>query len=151
MFDFERILMKGGKRPKAGRKPVNIDLEQIEKLAAIQCTEAEIASVLGISERTIERRKQQPDFAEAMARGKARGRVSLRRNLWSLANKGQPAANIFLAKNLLGYKDYLANELSGPNGGPIAIAPAPELNELTDEELKQLSLLVGKTQRPRKG
>jgi hypothetical protein len=68
--------MKGGKRPRAGRKPVIIDLEQVEKLAAIQCTEAEIASVIGVSERTIERRKQQPDFAEAMARGKARGRVS---------------------------------------------------------------------------
>jgi hypothetical protein len=143
--------MKGGRRPQAGRKPVNIDLEQVEKLAAIQCTEAEIASVIGVSIRTIERRKQQPDFAEAMDRGKARGRVSLRRNLWSLANKGQPAANIFLAKNLLGYKDYVANELSGPNGGPIAIGPAPELKELTDDELKQLSLLVGKTQRPRKG
>jgi hypothetical protein len=139
--------MKGGKRLKAGRKRVIIDLDQVEKLAAIQCTEAEIASVLGVSERTIERRKHQPDFAEAMARG----RVSLRRNLWTLANKGQPAANIFLAKNLLGYKDYIANELSGPDGGPITIAPAPELTELTHEELKQLSLLVSKTQRPRKG
>jgi hypothetical protein len=143
--------MKGGKRPMAGRKAVHIDLEQVEKLAAIQCTEAEIASVLGVSERTIERRKQQPDFAEAMARGKARGRVSLRRNLWSLANKGQPAANIFLAKNLLGYKDYLTNEHSGPDGGPIMIGPAPELGELTDDELKQLAILVGKTERPRKG
>jgi hypothetical protein len=142
--------MKGGKRPQAGRKPVKIDLEQVEKLAAIQCTEAEIASVIGVSESTIDRRKHQPDFAEAMARGKARGRVSLRRNLWALANKGQPAANIFLAKNLLGYKDYFSSELSGPNGGPIAIAAAPELKELTDEELKQLSLLVSKTQRPRK-
>jgi hypothetical protein len=143
--------MKGGKRPMAGRKAVHIDLEQVEKLAAIQCTEAEIASVLGVSERTIERRKQQPDFAEAMGRGKARGRVSLRRNLWSLANKGQPAANIFLAKNLLGYKDYLTNEHSGPDGGPIMIGPAPELGELTDDELKQLAILVGKTERPRKG
>lgn len=143
--------MKGGKRPQAGRKPVNIDLEQVEKLAAIQCTEVEIASVLGVSVRTIERRKQQPDFAEAMERGKARGRVSLRRNLWSLANKGQPAANIFLAKNLLGYKDYISNEHSGPDGGPIVMGAAPELTDLTNEELKKLSILVGKTQRPRKG
>jgi hypothetical protein len=142
--------MKGGKRPKAGRKRVNIDLDQVEKLAAIQCTEAEIASVLGVSERTIERRKHQPDFAEAIARGKARGRVSLRRNLWTLANKGQPAANIFLAKNLLGYKDYFSNEHTGPDGGPITIAPAPELGELSNDELKQLSLLVSKTQRLRK-
>src|SRR5580658_3916528 len=96
MFDSGRKRMKGGKRLRAGRKPVHIDLEQVEKLAAIQCTEAEIASVIGVSERTIERRKQQPDFAEAMARGKARGRVSLRRSLWALAQKGNPAGNIFL-------------------------------------------------------
>jgi hypothetical protein len=143
--------MKGGKRLRAGRKPVHIDLEQVEKLAAIQCTEAEIASVIGVSERTIERRKQQPDFAEAMARGKARGRVSLRRSLWALAQKGNPAGNIFLAKNLLGYKDYFTNEHSGPDGGPIVIGPAPELGELTDDELKQLAILVGKTTVPRKG
>lgn len=143
--------MKGGKRIRAGRKPVHVDLEQVEKLAAIQCTEAEIASVIGVSERTIERRKQQPDFAEAMARGKARGRVSLRRSLWALAQKGNPAANIFLAKNLLGYKDYFTNEHSGPDGGPIVIGPAPELGGLTDDELKQLAILIGKTTVPRKG
>ncbi len=143
--------MKGGKRIRAGRKPVHIDLEQVEKLAAIQCTEAEIASVIGVSERTIERRKQQPDFAEAMARGKARGRVSLRRSLWALAQKGNPAGNIFLAKNLLGYKDYFTNEHSGPDGGPIVIGPAPELEGLNDDELKQLAILIGKTTVPRKG
>ena len=143
--------MKGGKRPRAGRKPVIIDLEQVEKLAAIQCTEAEIASIIGVSERIIERRKQQPDFAEAMARGKARGRVSLRRSLWALAQKGNPAGNIFLAKNLLGYKDYFTNEHSGPDGGPIQIGPAPELGELTNDELKQLAILISKATIPRKG
>lgn len=141
--------MAGGKRTGAGRKPVSIDLEQVEKLAALQCTEAEIASVLGVSERTIERRKLQPDFVEAMTRGKARGRVSLRRNMWTLANKGNPAANIFLAKNLLGYKDYFSNEHTGPEGGPIVMSPAPELSLLSDEEIKQLNELVNKTQRPR--
>lgn len=33
--------------------------------------------------------------------------------------KGNPAANIFLAKNLLGYTDLLRNEHTGPDGGPI--------------------------------
>jgi hypothetical protein len=143
--------MTGGKRPRSGRKAVHIDLEQVEKLCGLQCTDEELASVLGVSLRTIERRKSQPPFAEAMARGKAKGRMSLRRNLWALASKGNPAANIFLAKNLLGYKDYVANELSGPDGGAIAIGPAPELGDLTDDELKQLAILVGKTERPRKG
>src|ERR1700723_227942 len=128
----------GGKRSGAGRKAVKIDLEQVEKLCGLQCTDEELASFFGISVSTIERRKRQPVFAAAMTRGKAKGKLSLRRSLWALAAKGQPAANIFLAKNLLGYKDYFANELTGPNGGAIQLGPAPELGELTDEEIKQL-------------
>lgn len=142
--------MAGGKRKGSGRKAVIINPDELEKLCALQCTDAEIASFFGVSVRTIERRKEQPAFAEAMERGKARGRLSLRRSLWGLAAKGNPAANIFLAKNLLGYKDYLSNEHSGPDGGPILIGPAPELGELNDEELEQFSILVGKTERPRK-
>ena len=143
--------MTGGKRKGSGRKAVNINLDELEKLCGLQCTDEEIASFFCVSVRTIERRKAQPAFAEAMERGKARGRLSLRRNLWTLAAKGNPAANIFLAKNLLGYKDYFSNEHTGPDGGPILIGPAPELGELNDEELRQLSILVSKTERPRKG
>ena len=143
--------MTGGAREGSGRKRVNIDLEQVEKLCGLQCTDEELASFFGVSPRTIERRKAQPAFNEAIARGKAKGRLSLRRNLWALASKGNPAANIFLAKNLLGYKDYFANELSGPDGGPIAIGPAPELSGLTIEEIKQLNALLSKGERPNKG
>ena len=143
--------MTGGKRPRSGRKAVNIDLEQLEKLCSLQCTDDELASVLGVSVRTIERRKNQSAFAEAMARGKAKGKVSLRRNLWALAAKGNPAANIFLAKNLLNMRDYFVNELSGPDGGPISFGPAPELGGLSDEELKTLIAILSKAERPNKG
>ena len=143
--------MTGGAREGAGRKKVNVDLEQVEKLCALQCTDEELASFFGVSPRTIERRKAQPAFAEAMARGKAKGRLSLRRRLHELVAKGNVAAAIFLAKNLLGYKDYFANELSGPDGQPIAIGPAPELNGLSNEELKQLIALLNKGERPHKG
>jgi len=110
-----------------------------------------LASFFGVSARTIERRKNQPAFAEAVARGKAKGRLSLRRSLWGLAAKGNPAANIFLAKNLLGYKDYFVNELSGPDGGAIQIGPAPEMSVYSDEELKQLRDLLSKAKHPRQG
>ena len=143
--------MMGGKRPGSGRKAVAIDLEQVQKLCGLQCTDAEIAAFLGVSVRTFERRKATPAMAEAMERGRSKGKVSLRRYLWALAAKGNPAAAIFLSKNLLGYKDYVANEISGPEGAPIAIGPAPELSQLSDEELKQLSALVSKAERPRKG
>jgi len=51
-----------------------------------------------------------------MERAKAKGRVSVRRNLFRLASGGNVAAAIFLAKNLLGYRDVVANEHSGEGG-----------------------------------
>ena len=62
-----------------------------------------------------------------MERGKAKGRVSVRRNLFRLATTVILGANIFLAKNLLGYKDVVANEHSGPEGGPIEMSLADVL------------------------
>jgi hypothetical protein len=114
--------MNGGKRPRAGRKAVKIDLAELEKLASLQCTDEEIACFFGVSARTIERRKKKPAFAEAMERGRAKGRMSVRRSLFSQAGNGNIAATIFLAKNLLGYKDYFSNEHSGPDGGPIPLS-----------------------------
>ena len=48
--------------------------------------------------------------------------------LFTLAAKGNVAAAIFLAKNLLGYKDYFANEHSGPDGGPIPVSVVEALH-----------------------
>jgi hypothetical protein len=124
-----------------------MDLAEMEKLCALQCTDEELAAWFGVSVRTIERRRRSPAFAEALARGKAKGRLSLRRSLWGLAAKGNPAANIFLAKNLLGYRDYFRNEHSGPDGGPIVVDP-PDLTLLTDEEFEQL-LAIGRRLRER--
>lgn len=109
------------------RPESNIDLEELEKLCAMQCTDQEIASILGVSTRTIERRRKVQSFREAMERGKAKGRVSVRRNLFRLATSGNLGANIFLAKNLLGYKDVVSNEHSGPEGGPIEMSLADVL------------------------
>ena len=133
-------------RPKA-----NIDLGELEKLYGMQCTDDEVAAFLGVSMRTLDRRKKIKSFQEVIERAKAKGRVSVRRNLFRLASNGNVAAAIFLSKNLLGYKDYVANEMSGPNGSPIAIGPAPEMEQLSDDELKQLAAVVGKIQQPRKG
>jgi hypothetical protein len=111
------------------RPEANIDLEELEKLCAMQCTDEEIAAFLRVSTRTIERRRKVQSFREAMERGKAKGRVSVRRNLFRLATNGNLGANIFLAKNLLGYKDVVSNEHSGPVGGPIQMSLADVLRE----------------------
>jgi hypothetical protein len=139
--------MHGGKRKGAGRKKLSIDLEELEKLCALQCSEEEIAAWFGVKARTVERRRQKDSaFAATVERGRAKGRISLRRTLFSQAGKGSAAASIFLAKNLLGYRDVRRNEHSGPDGGPIAMEGGLDLSRLSAEEIEQLAALVDKAQ-----
>jgi len=130
------------------RPKVKIDLAELEKLCGMQCTDEEIAAFFGISTRTIVRRRGVQKFNEIMENARAKGRVSVRRNLFRLANAGNIAAAIFLAKNLLGYRDVVNNEHTGLAGGPIQIAAKPNLSQLTDEELHQLRAIADKTLPP---
>jgi hypothetical protein len=127
------------------RPEAKIDLVELEKLYSMQCTDEEVAAFIGVSTRTIQRRRKVKHFGEAADRAKAKGRVSVRRHLFRLAAAGNVAAAIFLAKNLLGYRDVVNNEHSGPNGGPIPIDARPDLSRLSDEELDLLEKLHKKT------
>jgi len=127
------------------RPEARIDLGELEKLCGMQCTDEEIAAFFGVSTRTIERRRLVRKFNEAMEQGKAKGRVSVRRALFKLANAGNVAAAIFLSKNLLGYKDVVNTEHTGLAGGPIQMANKPDLTQLSDEELDQLRGIADKT------
>jgi hypothetical protein len=108
--------MNGGSRPGAGRKPAKIDLTELEKLCSLQCTDEEIAAWFGVSTRTIENRRKQPKFAEVMSRGKAKGRISVRRAQMKLLESGNSVMGVWLGKQLLGQRDLTPIELSGPNG-----------------------------------
>ena len=63
------------------RPASKIDLVELEKLCGMQCTDEEVAAFFGVSTRTIERRRRVERFREVMERAKAKGRVSVRRNL----------------------------------------------------------------------
>ena len=81
--------MAVGKRKGAGRKPVHINGEELEKLFGLQCTDAELEAWFNVSESTFARRKKEPAIAQAMERGRARGLLSLRRNMWALGGSGR--------------------------------------------------------------
>jgi len=118
----------GGKRIGSGRKAIKIDLGLLEKVCTLQCTDVEIAGIFEVNVRTIERHKKKPAFAAVMERGRAKGRLSVRRSLFEQAAKGNSQSTIFLAKNLLGFKDYVSNEHSGPEGSPIPLSFVETLN-----------------------
>ena len=129
------------------RPESKIDLGELEKLCGMQCTDEEIAAFFNVSTRTIERRRKHKKFREVMDRSRAKGRVSVPRNLFRLAAGGNIAATIFLSKNLLGYKDVVANEHSGPDGSPVATSirlVVMEAGQRIDEKPKPGSVIRAK-------
>ena len=88
-----------------------IDMNLLEKLALIQCTDGEISAVLGISVDTLsDREKDTPAFADIIKKGRLEGRKSLRRAQWAVAlgdkeNKPNPTMLIWLGKQYLGQTD----------------------------------------------
>lgn len=62
-----------------------IDLEQVEKLAGLGLIDTEIASVLGISESTLNNYKKKPEFLEALKRGKLKADAVVIESLYKRA------------------------------------------------------------------
>jgi hypothetical protein len=87
---------------KPGKPPLQITQEMIQKaesLAASGLTKQEIAQCLGMHYDTLnEKTKINPDFAEAIIRGKSKGIAMMANNLVKLAKAGNAAANIFWLK-----------------------------------------------------
>lgn len=78
--------------------------EMVEKLAALMCTDEEIAGILDVSVDTLTNKNNKDTFTEYKIKGQSRGKLSLRRYQFKLAEKSAPMA-IFLGKNYLGQKD----------------------------------------------
>jgi hypothetical protein len=99
-----------------GRLTADFNRRIFEELCRIQCTNEEIASVMGISIQTILLRCQEiygVTFEEAYQQFSDAGLVILRRAQFNLAKKNASMA-IFLGKNYLGQSDrgYTDEELA---------------------------------------
>ena len=96
------------------RPRIEIKQDLFESLCGLQCTLEEIAGVLGCSEDTVERwckRTYSLGFADAYKKHSARGKMSLRRAQFRLAEKSAAMA-IFLGKNC---PEALGDYFAGPN------------------------------------
>jgi len=101
---------------KMGRPKIKIDYELVKKLAHIQCTQIEIASILEVSVDTLQRDKE---FCGIYKKGQEEGKMSLRRIQWKLANNDNVTMAIWLGKQYLGQTDK--QELSGNSDSPIIV------------------------------
>jgi len=106
--------------------------KQVCSLCAIQCTAEEIASVLGISVDTLERRIYERDglrFAEFFKIKRKAGFASLRRMQWKKSQSDDTTMLIWLGKQYLGQKDVPD---SGNENKDITVILKP--HKLADDE-----------------
>lgn len=98
---------------RTGRPRKRIDKTKFEDLCRLQCTELEICGEFDVSEDTLNKwckETYQDDngkpmtFSEVFEQKRGRGRISLRRMQWHLAETNAAMA-IFLGKNMLGQSD----------------------------------------------
>jgi len=116
---------------KRGRKPIEIDYDKAEKLAAIMCTQSEIASVLGVSLALLE---HDPEFIRIHKKGMEQGKASLRRMQYGAASNGNATMLIWLGKQHLGQRDKQDIEHSGEIDQTVIILPANSRMNNTEEK-----------------
>jgi hypothetical protein len=111
IIDGGTVKLKPGPKPKelvegnflgipVGRDKKIIDPLAIEKLAAISCTDRDIADFVGINEDTL-----RYNFKDNLLKGRAEVRINLRRAQIDLALNGNATMLIWLGKNILGQSD----------------------------------------------
>jgi len=111
---------RGPTAPAPTKSLADKDFEKLIAMVRIQCTAAEICSIMGMSEDSLGRRLQErgyKNFADCKNRHGDEGKASLRRMQWKSAEGGNVTAQIWLGKQILGQRDK--SEFSGPDGGPI--------------------------------
>ena len=85
------------------------DMGSVEQLCRLNCTDAEIAAFFDVCLRTVERERQSnPEFNDAIEKGKSYGKLSLRRKQVELANEGNATMLIWLGKQYMGQSDKVA-------------------------------------------
>lgn len=96
------------------KKLNDVGAEIVRKLAAVMCTEEEIASVLEVSVEVLHNKLNDRTFSEYYKIGKEEGKASLRRTQFELAKKNATMA-IWLGKQYLGQRDDAAEDKDKEN------------------------------------
>lgn len=102
---------EGGGRPK-----IEINEEQLRKLAMMGCTSKEMAAFFNCSVDTLERR-----FADIINLGREEGKSSVRRMLWKHGELGNTIALKYLIRNVLKEKLVEDVNLSSDEGFSITV------------------------------
>ena len=129
--EFGLHVSLGDHSPRASQQGAAIDLVKLEKLCMLHCTDQEIASYFGVPTERIEQERKSPQFAEVMERGKAKGKIAIRRGQMRLLEKGSSTMAVLLGKQILGQQD----EVEAANQ-PIPVIVMPRLADPEEDEIQ---------------
>ena len=108
---------------KVGRPKLDIDPEQVTRLARLHCTMQEMADFFGCHRETL-----RENFSPQIDKGRSEGNISLRRKQWQMAvEKGNVVMLIWLGKQMLGQRNEIIESDSN--------TPLP-IYDIVDEQKK---------------
>lgn len=114
--------------PRTGRPKKTIDQKAFENLCGLQCTESEICEFFDVTDKTLNawcRRTYRMTFSEVFKKKREKGKVSLRRRQYEVAQAGNVSMLIWLGKQWLDQTEKPA-------------APEPEKDTELSEEIEDL-------------
>lgn len=111
------------------RPRIDIDIQLVEKLAGDGLTQAEICAAMGISEKTLERRKTEMSvLADAIKRGKAQAAGIVANVLFEKATVDKDlGAIIWYEKTRRGLSDRMQQQIT------------VDVSKLSDDELRAIT------------
>jgi len=89
--------MEAKKKP--GRKAINLDHNEIERLAGMGLNERQICASLGINPSTLTRKKHIKSIKHALEKGRAKAIAQVSSKLFDNAMEGKETSAIFFLKN----------------------------------------------------
>jgi hypothetical protein len=117
------------KEKKLGRPKLDIDPEQVTRLARLHCTMQEMADFFGCHRETL-----RENFSPQIDKGRSEGNISLRRKQWQMAvEKGNVVMLIWLGKQMLGQRNEI---IESDSNTPLPIYDI--INEQEKIELKEV-------------
>ena len=122
---------------KGGRPRIEINKDEFEKLCAMLCTEEEIAGWFKCSCDTIRRfceREYNEQFCEVYEKLSSKGKISLRRTQFKIAENGNATMAIWLGKQILGQTDKQDVSVNAENDYTLNIVPASSVMKPEESE-----------------
>ena len=113
MSNQEKLTIQSEEK-KVGRPKLDIDAEQVKRLARLHCTMQEMADFFGCHRDTLHN-----NFSAEIDKGRSEGNISLRRKQWQMAvEKGNVVMLIWLGKQMLGQRN---ETLESDSNAPLPI------------------------------